>query len=79
MLQNVSEQGNVRHMKFDQFIREFEAAVESERGAWAKVKDKLPGSPQYDPKLWEHWRATVAVSDKARRLLVKSVGDDTKF
>jgi hypothetical protein len=39
---------------------ELAAAIAAERDAWARVKDKLPGSPGYDAALWEHWRETVS-------------------
>ncbi|MFI4926335.1 MAG: hypothetical protein ACHP7E_01445 [Burkholderiales bacterium] len=38
---------------------ELAAAIAAERAAWARVKDNLPGSPGYEPALWEHWRETV--------------------
>lgn len=39
---------------------ELAAAIAAERDAWARVKDHLPGSPGYEPALWDHWRETVS-------------------
>lgn len=78
-LQEVAEQCNVMHMSMDESVRAFELAAEAEREAWANAKDKLPGTPKYDPVAWEAWRAAVSASDKARRAVVKSVGDDSRF
>jgi hypothetical protein len=59
---------------------ELTAAIAAERAAWAKVKDKLPGSPGYDPALWENWRTAVSRCHAARaamRLPAADPGDGT--
>lgn len=66
-------------MDLDDLIRAFEGAAQAEREAWAKVKDRLPGTPHFDAAAWEAWRAAVSASDRARRAIVKGVGDDSRF
>ncbi|MBK6007066.1 hypothetical protein JJB11_13270 [Ramlibacter ginsenosidimutans] len=48
---------------------ELAAAIAAERAAWARVKDKLPGSPGYEPALWEQWRETVSRCHAVRAAL----------
>ena len=48
---------------------ELAAAIAAERAAWAKVKDKLPGSPGYDAALWEAWRVAANRCHAARAAL----------
>ena len=45
------------------------ASIAAERAAWARVKDKLPGTPAYDDALWQAWRAAVQRCRDARKAL----------
>jgi hypothetical protein len=59
---------HVRMKPFD----EIAAAIEAERAAWLAVKDHLPGTEGYDPRLWDAWlgamrRCREARPAKARR------------
>jgi len=51
----------------------WEASLVTEREAWEKVKDKLPGSPKYDEGLWDKWRAAVKASDDARKAMIAGI------
>jgi len=55
---------------------ELAAAIAAERAAWARVKDKLPGSPGYDAALWDHWRETVSRCHAARASLRTAAAAD---
>jgi hypothetical protein len=54
---------------------ELAAAIAAERAAWARVKDKLPGSPGYDPALWEHWRTAVSHCHAMRAAIRTATAD----
>jgi hypothetical protein len=41
---------------------------ENERTAWAQVKDRLPGSKDFDPILWTQW----LLASSAASLQIKS-------
>jgi hypothetical protein len=38
---------------------ELAVAIEAESNAWRAVKDRLPGTPQFGPALWERWLTPV--------------------
>jgi hypothetical protein len=50
-------------------LAEFVAACTVERAAWNNVRNRLPGTPDFDPQLWEAWRMAIRDSDAARRAL----------
>lgn len=34
---------------------DFTRAMYAERAAWLAVANRLPGSPEFDPALWQRW------------------------
>jgi hypothetical protein len=53
---------HVRMKPFD----EIAAAIEAERAAWLAVKDHLPGTEGYDPRLWDAWLGAMRRCREAR-------------
>ncbi len=39
----------------------YRAAVTAERTAWDAVRDKLPGSPEFDEEKWKSWRGAMSL------------------
>jgi hypothetical protein len=46
---------------------ELSAAIAAERAAWSRVKDQLPGTPDYNEALWHAWQGTVQRCRDARQ------------
>lgn len=43
----------------------YREAVTAERAAWDAVRDKLPGSPQFDEDKWRSWRGAMSAVVRA--------------
>lgn len=54
-------------------FEEYFAAVAAERAAWDMVRDRLPGTHDFDLQNWEAWRAAVQRSEQARRAMMQAV------
>jgi hypothetical protein len=48
---------------------------QEEREAWAKARDRLPGSPDYDALIWQAWQAAIERVDETRRRMLDSLGN----
>jgi hypothetical protein len=46
---------------------ELSAAIAAERAAWSRVKDQLPGTPDYNEALWQAWQGSVQRCREARQ------------
>lgn len=46
---------------------ELTAAIAAERAAWNRVKDRLPGTPGFDPVQWNGWQVAVQRCRAARQ------------
>jgi hypothetical protein len=46
-------------------IKNYAAAVASERIAWDALRGRLPGSASYSEELWRNWRTAVDEADRA--------------
>ena len=54
---------------------ELAAAIAAEREAWNRVKDKMPGTPDYNEVLWTSWQALVQRCRDARQALDDAAGN----
>jgi hypothetical protein len=54
---------------------ELAAAIAAERAAWNRVKDKMPGTPEYNEPMWAAWQQAVQRCRVARQALDAAAGD----
>jgi hypothetical protein len=47
-------------------LTRYAEAIAAENAAWVAVKDRLPGSADFDQALWLRWQEAVAASDLIR-------------
>lgn len=48
----------------------FQEAIDTERAAWAALKDAMPGTPNFDQAKWDAWQAALRRSDEARKAML---------
>jgi hypothetical protein len=53
---------------------ELAAAIAAERAAWSRVKDNLPGTPEYNEALWASWQESVQRCRDARQAVDGAAG-----
>jgi hypothetical protein len=49
--------------------KELQQATAAERVAWEQVRNKHPGTPGHDPKLWSTWLDTERRAVEVKRAL----------